>query len=393
MHHLKLLVISVFVIFGLVFLLGRGYSSKVAGKTLENNLSTPTGFSATDRSYANKVGLRWDAIRGATIYRVFRNTSNDLGSAVDIGATPANYFFDAFAVPEQVYFYWVRAENASGMSTFSLAEQGTRAAGGPPPGGPLAPLEPPIAPTGNPVTAAKSYLGKALFWDEQLSSTKTVSCGTCHRPATGGSDPRTHVGDDRSRNPGFDNVAGTADDIFGSPGVPQNYQDGSYGWHTFYGMNEQVTPRKAPSYLNAAYTTNGLFWDGRAAEIFRDPFTQEAILDSRGALESQSLGPPVSVAEMGHENRDLNQVAARVAASKPLALASNVPQGLSTWVGGRTYPELFEEAFGTPDVTPVRIAMAIATHERTLFTDQAPIDQALAGIQPLTAQEQRGQGI
>src|SRR4029079_7471177 len=72
---------------------------------------------------------------------------------------------------------------------------------------------------------------------------------------------------------------------------------------------------------------------------------------------------------------------------------SNLPQGLATWIGGRTYPELFEEAFGTPDVTPGRIAMAIATHERTLFTDQTPIDQALAGIQPLTVQEQRGQGI
>ncbi|MFN8000707.1 MAG: cytochrome c peroxidase [Acidobacteriota bacterium] len=38
----------------------------------------------------------------------------------------------------------------------------------------------PTAPTGNTITAAKAALGKVLFWDEQLSSTRTVACGTCH---------------------------------------------------------------------------------------------------------------------------------------------------------------------------------------------------------------------
>ena len=39
-------------------------------------------------------------------------------------------------------------------------------------------LNPPSAPGGNPVTVSKANLGKALFWDEQLSSTKTVACGS-----------------------------------------------------------------------------------------------------------------------------------------------------------------------------------------------------------------------
>ena len=65
---------------------------------------------------------------------------------------------------------------------------------------------------------------------------------------------------------------------------------------------------------------------------------------------------------MAHGGRDWTQVAARVAASKPLALATDVPPALTNWINGRTYAQLFEEAFGTPEVTPARIAMAIATN-------------------------------
>ncbi len=62
--------------------------------------------------------------------------------------------------------------------------------GGPP--GPPA-LEAPAAPPENPVTESKVLLGQALFWDEHLSSTRSVACGTCHIPAAGGSDPRSLV--------------------------------------------------------------------------------------------------------------------------------------------------------------------------------------------------------
>src|SRR5436189_4803520 len=128
--------------------------------------------------------------------------------------------------------------------------------------------------------------------------------------------------------------------------------------------------RKAPSYLNASYSApNGIFWDGRALDAFHDPLTNTVLLPEAAALESQATFPPVASSEMGHLDRDWTQVAARIQASKPLALATNIPPGLAAWIGNRTYPELFEDAFGTLDVTPARIAMAIATHERTLFSD------------------------
>lgn len=355
-------------------------------------LSAPTGVTASDGDYSTKVGIHWDTIRGATAYRIFRNTTNNTATATDVGATPANYFFDTTGMQGQTYFYWVRAENGAILSGFSTPDQGIRA-NGTLKGSVFSPLDPPAVPAGNPVTAAKASLGKALFWDEQMSSTRTVSCGTCHRPAAGGSDPRTQVGNDRSRNPGPDGLFATLDDVFGSPGVPLNNLDGTYSQHPKFGMRAQVTGRKSPSYLNAGYSPEGLFWDGRALDVFRDPLTNNILLSDTASLESQSVGPPVSGAEMGHVNRNWTQVASRIQNAKPLALATNIPTGLANWIGNRTYPQLFEEAFGTPDVTPARIAMAIATHERTLFSDRTPLDRELYGIQPLTQQEAAGRDL
>lgn len=357
----------------------------------QSSLSTPTGVTASDGAYANKVGVLWDAIRGATTYRIFRNTTNDTATATVVGNTPANYFFDTTATPNQNYFYWVRAENGSLMSGFSLPDPGRRAVGVNEPGT-FELLPPPPAPPGNPVTAAKAFLGKTLFWDEQLSSTKTVSCGTCHHPANGGSDPRSRNQIARATNAGPDGQLGTPDDVIGSPGVVSSRADGSYNLAPSVGLKEQITGRKANSFVNAGYS-NSLFWDGRASEVMRDPITNEVILTSGAALESQILGPPVSEVEMAHAGRNWGDVAARMTVSVPLALSPAMPASLRNWIDNRNYPQLFEEAFGTPEVTPARIALAIATYERTLFSDQTPLDRAVQQIEPLTAQEQAGQEV
>ncbi len=354
-------------------------------------LSAPTRLTATDNLYNNKVGLNWDTMRGATAYRVFRSASNDPSAAIDIGVTPVNFFFDQTVAPGQTFFYWVRAENGATASALSSVDSGSRT--GTLQQGPIAPLGPPPAgPPGNPVTAAKATLGKILFWDEQMSSTRTVSCGTCHHSGFGGTDPRSALSPASSTNPGPDALFNTPDDIRGSAGVPVNNVDGTYTFGQGFGLNAQVTARKSISYINAGYAPV-LFWDGRATGTFRDPLTNAVVLNAGAALESQSVGPPVSSAEMAHAGRSWNDVAARIAESKPLALSPSIPTALDVWIGGRTYPELFLEAFGTADVTPARISMAIASFERTLFSDQAPVDQANAGITPLTAAEQRGRNI
>lgn len=265
------------------------------------------------------------------------------------------------------------------------------AQGGPPPPPPGGGFPQVQAPAGNPITADKVLLGKALFWEEQLSSSRTMACGTCHIPGAGGVDPRAAVG--VTTHPGLDGVFGTADDVTGSPGVVQSNADGLYEAEAAFGLDVQVTGRKAPTMINAAFADE-LFWDGRASGTFTDPVTGAVVLAQGAALESQAAGPPLSSVEMGHLGEDWPEVATRIATSAPLALASNLPADLAAFVAGRDYPQLFQDAFGSAEVTPARISMAIATYERTLISDEAPDDDFLAG-QPgaLTPLEQQGRNV
>ena len=391
MRTLRLSVVCLFVIPALLVLAQRLPAGSVSTGQTSSALYAPPGVVASDNSYSTKVGVTWEAVRGATSYRILRNTTNDSSAAVSLGTTAANSFFDTTAAQGQTFFYWVRAENGSNVGPLSQPDSGA-SANGLTVFGPVPPLNPPPVPPGNQVTAAKAALGKALFWDEQLSSTRTVSCGTCHFSANGGSDSRTNAANTRARNPGADGAFNTADDVFASPGVPTNNFDGTYSLSATYGFREQVTGRKSRSYIDAGYS-NTLFWDGRAGAVFTDPLTNQVLLQNGAALESQVLGPPVSAAEMAHAGRDWADVAARVASSKPLALSPDIPAALKEWIGGRGYTELFAEVFGTPDVTPARIALAVATFERTLYSDRTPFDLAVSGIAPLPPAEARGQGV
>jgi cytochrome c peroxidase len=391
MRALRLSVVCLFAVPALLLLSQRLMPGSISKGQTSGALSAPGGVAASDNSYSTKVGVTWEAVRGATSYRILRNTTGDAGTAVSLGTTAADAFFDTTATPGQTFFYWVQAENGSNVGPLSQPDQGARA-NGLTNFGPVPPLNPPPAPAGNQVTAAKAALGKTLFWEEQLSSTRTVSCGTCHFSANGGSDSRTVVGNARARNPGADGLFNTADDVFASPGVPSNNADGTYNFSPTYGVREQVTGRKSRSYIDAGYS-NTLFWDGRAGAVFTDPLSNQVVLANGAALESQVLAPPVSDAEMAHAGRNWADVAARVASSKPLALSPDVPAGLKEWIGGRSYAELFAEAFGTSDVTPARIALAIATFERTLYSDRTPFDLSVSGIAPLGAAEQRGLNV
>ena len=259
----------------------------------------------------------------------------------------------------------------------------------PPPPPPLNPLPPPPQPAGNRVTTPRANLGKVLFWDEQVSSTRTMACGTCHMAAAGGADARAVPGSAHSTNPGPDGVLFTADDIVASPASVLNEPDGSFQWSSVFGLSPQVTARTSMSVINSAYPPE-LFWDGRAGGVFADPVSGDTVLTAGGALENQALAPPASQVEMGHIGRTWSDVVARVEASTPLALTTSIPAALSNWINGRTYAQLFEEAFGTAGVTASRIAMAIASYERTLVSNQAPFDSLIVGATTLTPAENAG---
>jgi len=226
-------------------------------------------------------------------------------------------------------------------------------------------------PPENPITEPKRVLGKILFWDEQLSSNDAVACGTCHRPAYGGADPR------KGRFPGTD--PGTIDDVIGSPGIVHLTVDGRAKPDPVFADGPQVTDRMSPSNFGGLWAPE-LQWDGRASGEFHDPLTDEVVIATGGALESQAVQPLFNPVEMAKSERDWHDLTAKLARVAPLALATNLPADVGTAIAHNPdYPALFESAFGDPAITPVRIAFALATYQRTLVADQTPWDRYMAG--------------
>lgn len=252
----------------------------------------------------------------------------------------------------------------------------------------LAQLGTPPVPAENPITEPKRLLGKALFWDEQLSSDNTTACGTCHIPGFGGSDPRADL---FGRDPGLDGVSGTADDKVGSPGVIATDADGDYSPHPVFGLEQQITRRSASSPIGAGHFFE-LFWDGRAEGTFVDPETGQVSITQYGALESQAVGPIVSSVEMAWPGRTWDDVREKLERVEPLALASDLNPDLVQILGiAPTYPALFALAFGDPAITAERIAYALATYQRTLNPDQTPWDQWVLGVPgAMTSQQMAG---
>jgi cytochrome c peroxidase len=245
-------------------------------------------------------------------------------------------------------------------------------------------LPPVPVPAENPITEAKRVLGKILFWDEQLSSDNSMACGTCHIPAFSGADPNL------ATHPGFDETFGTFDDIIGSPGVVRRDNDGTAIDDPLFGFDRQVTGRAAPSYFATMFSPE-TFWDGRATSRFTDPVDGvTTIIAEGGALESQAVGPLLSSAEMAKDGRTWTDVTNKLNASAPLALASDLPPDVADALATQAnYPDLFADAFGDGAITPARIALAIATYERTLVADETPWDQFVAGNANALTQQQR----
>jgi cytochrome c peroxidase len=232
-------------------------------------------------------------------------------------------------------------------------------------------LPPVPVPAENPITEQKRVLGKILFWDEQLSSDDMVACGTCHRPAWGGADARSAV------NAGSD--PGTIDDVHGSPGIVALDGTGQHIEHPKFGRGPQVTPRSSPSVFGALWAP-AVFWDGRATGEFRDPLTGSVVIATGAALESQIIETLANPTEMAKPDRPWAEITDKLERVRPLALATNLPADVAAAITQYgSYKELFAAAFGDAAITPVRIALAIATYERTLVADQTPWDRYVAG--------------
>jgi cytochrome c peroxidase len=236
------------------------------------------------------------------------------------------------------------------------------------------PLGSPPAPAANPTTAAKSVLGKVLFWDEQLASNGRMACGTCHLPEFGGGDAR------RRRHPGNDGILNNADDTWGSPGVERRDAMGRYVVDARFGTGEQVTSRAALSVAMAAWFPEQ-FWDGRGGDELRDPETNVLLIANGASLEAQSLHPLRSEVEMAREGRSWAEIRTRLAGIAPLALATDLPADVQQALAAApSYPALFAAAFGDPAITLGRVAMALASYQRSVVPNQTPWDLHAAGV-------------
>jgi hypothetical protein len=77
--------------------------------------AAPTGLAATPG--INSVGLSWDAVSGATGYKVLRGTSTGVYSVTNTAGV--NSYTDNTAIGGTTYFYVVQATNSSGASVNS----------------------------------------------------------------------------------------------------------------------------------------------------------------------------------------------------------------------------------------------------------------------------------
>jgi cytochrome c peroxidase len=130
------------------------------------------------------------------------------------------------------------------------------------------------------------------------------------------------------------------------------------------GVREQVGTRNAMPLFNLAWR-NSFFWDGRAP-----------------SLRAQALMPIQDHTEM---DESLTNVVAKL--SRPAITPETRNSRPETTPN---YPALFTAAFGSPEITPEKIGLAIEAFLLTLTSYDSKFDRAVAGKAQLSEQEQRG---
>jgi len=98
--------------------------------------SAPSSVSASDGVSIDHVNISWTGVSDARSYEILRHTSNDSGAATVIGTVSATLYIDSYtdssAIPEVIYYYWIRAKNTAGTGPLSSSDSGFRAQFQPP---------------------------------------------------------------------------------------------------------------------------------------------------------------------------------------------------------------------------------------------------------------------
>src|ERR1035437_7060323 len=132
---------------------------------------------------------------------------------------------------------------------------------------------------GRPGLSPEEQLGKALFFDTNLSTPKGMACAACHGPEVG------FTGPDAAINAAGAVYEGAHSDRFGNRKPPTSAYAGD-----------------SPVFHLDAVTGNfvgGMFWDGRATGwTLGDPLAEQAQGPFLNPLEQNNASPAAVVAEV-----------------------------------------------------------------------------------------------
>ncbi len=186
-------------------------------------------------------------------------------------------------------------------------------------------------PSDNPMTVEGIELGRYLFYDGRMSGRtdpdSLMSCSTCHIQA-------------------YSFTCGIDNPVF-------------EGGHP-HGVTGIQTPHYMLPMINLVWNNSGYLWNG-------------AVSNDNPDIHSRNIEDIV-----------------RMAVVSPAEMNSDTIRSVETIRSIPGYPELFQKAFGTPEVTFDRISKAIAQFVRTLTSTNSKFDKYLRGEVQLEPSELNG---
>ncbi len=195
----------------------------------------------------------------------------------------------------------------------------------------------PDLPRDNPLIEERVTLGEKLFREPLLSKDSTLSCASCHDRRVAFTDPRRYS----------------------------------------VGVRQQLGTRNAMPLFNLAWR-NSFFWDGRAPTL-----RTQALLPIQDHTEMDELLTNV-VAKLQSPRRRRGNESQTIPGRNDQRLLTSSP------TGEMEYSAAFAAAFGSPEITPEKIGLALESFVLTLTSFESKFDRAFRGEAQLNDAEKRG---
>jgi fibronectin type 3 domain-containing protein len=87
-------------------------------------LEPGAGVNASDGAATDRIAVQWQALVGATSYKLYRNTSADTATMALIATLSTTVYTDTSLMPGRTYYYWVRGAASAGDGALSPYDSG-----------------------------------------------------------------------------------------------------------------------------------------------------------------------------------------------------------------------------------------------------------------------------